>query len=60
MAKKKDSYLKSVRKESKKINWPTKKTTLDFTSLVLIISVIAGLIIRILDMIFSGLLGLII
>lgn len=60
MAKKKDSYVKSVKKESKKINWPTKSETLNYTAIVLLISVLAGVIIWILDLIYSNLLGLII
>lgn len=57
MAKKKDGYVTSVRKEYKKITWPTKKETLEGTSLVLIISAIVGLVIKGLDIVFSGLLG---
>ena len=59
MAKKKEAFFPAVKKEFKKINWPTKKDTFDYSLLVVIISIITAVIIWILDMIFGSLLGLI-
>jgi preprotein translocase subunit SecE len=59
MAKKKEAFFPSVKREFKKINWPTKKDTFDYSLLVVIISIITGVLIRVLDLIFGNLLGLI-
>lgn len=60
MAKKKEGYLKSVKKEYKKINWPNMSETMEYTSIVLLISFLAGLSIWILDKVYSSILSLII
>lgn len=57
MAKKKEAFLPSVRKEFKKINWPTGKQVVDYSLLVIIVSIITGVLIWILDLIFGNLLG---
>lgn len=58
MAKKKEGFFKSVNKEFKKITWPTKNETLDYSLLVIVVSVITGLIIWLLDIVFGNILGL--
>lgn len=56
MAKKKDGFFKSVNREFKKITWPTKNETLNYSLLVIIVSVITGLLIWLLDIVFGNLL----
>lgn len=61
MAKKEEGFFSSVRREGKKIQWPSKKTTIEYTLLVLVISIITGVIIWFLDeIVFSNLLKLLI
>ena len=60
MAKKNEGFFASVRRERKKIQWPDKQTTIQYTLLVLAISAITGVIIWLLDMLFANLLGFII
>jgi len=57
MAKKKDSFFSGVVKEFKKVQWPTKKTTLEYSLLVIAISAATGLAIWGLDKIFHFLLS---
>ena len=57
MAKKKDGFFKSVNREFKKITWPTKNETLNYSLLVIIVSVITGVLIWLLDIVFGNLLG---
>ncbi|MDY3006108.1 preprotein translocase subunit SecE [Anaerococcus sp. AGMB00486] len=58
MAKKNDGFLKSTKREFKKITWPTKNETLNYSLLVIIVSVITGLLIWLLDIVFGNILGL--
>ena len=60
MAKKNEGFFASVRRERKKIQWPDKQTTIQYTLLVLAISAITGIVIWLLDMLFANLLGFII
>lgn len=57
MAKKKDSFFSGVVKEFKKVQWPTKKTTVEYSLLVVAISAATGLAIWGLDKIFHFLLS---
>ena len=57
MAKKKDSFFSGVVKEFKKVQWPTKKTTLEYSLLVIAISAATGVAIWGLDKIFNFLLS---
>lgn len=57
MAKKKEGFFKSIRREFKKITWPTKNETLNYSLLVIIVSVITGLLIWLLDIVFGNILG---
>lgn len=59
MAKKKDSFFSGVVKEFKKVKWPDKKTTLEYTVLVIAISALTGVAIWILDQVFGFLLQVI-
>ena len=60
MAKKEEGFVTSVKKERKKIQWPDKKTTMEYALLVLIISAITAVVIWGLDKVFAFLLGLLI
>lgn len=57
MAKKQDSFFSGVSKEYKKIQWPVKKTTLEYTLIVIAISATTGVAIWVLDKIFHFLLS---
>ena len=56
MAKKDEGFFASVRRERKKIQWPSRKTTFEYTGLVILISAITGVIIWLLDLLFQALL----
>ncbi|WP_296112041.1 preprotein translocase subunit SecE [uncultured Anaerococcus sp.] len=57
MAKKKDSFFSGVVKEFKKVQWPTRKTTLEYALLVIAISAVTAIAIWGLDKIFHFLLS---
>ena len=57
MAKKKDSFFSGVSREFIKIQWPEKKTTLEYTLLVIAISAATGVAIWCLDQVFHFLLS---
>lgn len=59
MAKKKDSFFSGVVKEFKKVQWPTKKVTLEYSLLVIAISAATGIAIWVLDKVFHTLLSFI-
>jgi preprotein translocase subunit SecE len=46
-------FLKEARLELKKVSWPSRKELVSATSLVIVVSIIAGLFLGILDIIFS-------
>lgn len=46
-------FLKEARLELKKVSWPTRKELVGSTTLVVIVSVLAGLVLGVFDMIFS-------
>lgn len=46
-------YMKETKGEFKHVNWPTRKQTMNFTLLVLGVSVVTAVILGILDFIFS-------
>lgn len=52
-------FAKGVKSEFKKIIWPTKKDTVNYTIVVIVISIISALIIYGLDFVFTNLLKLI-
>jgi preprotein translocase subunit SecE len=54
------SYFKGVKAELKKVVWPSRKELTNYTSVVLFMSVLAAIIVYILDLIVGGALSLII
>lgn len=52
------TYLKSVQAELTHVKWPTRKTTLYFSIVVVIVSIITALYLGLLDYVFSSILGL--
>lgn len=60
MLKKTGRYLKEVRAELLKVRWPGKQETIKMTMIVVAASVGVGLLISVLDLIFTRLLGIII
>jgi len=53
-------FINQSKQELKKVIWPTKKQVINFTSVVVGISIITGLFIGGLDYLFTQLVGLII
>ena len=51
------SFLKEVRLELKKVNWPTKKETLKYTFIVIVVSAVVAAFLGGLDFIFSALIN---
>lgn len=45
-------YLKEVKIEAKKINWPTRKEAIRYTLIVLGISLVIGIFLGVVDLIF--------
>lgn len=60
MLKKATTFLKEVKAELLKVRWPTKEETIKMTLIVIGASIGVGILIAILDLIFTKLLGLII
>ena len=54
------TYFRGVRAELRKVSWPTKKELLNYTAVVVGLSVIVAIIVWILDIIINGGLQLII
>jgi preprotein translocase subunit SecE len=46
-------FLKEARVELKKVSWPTRKEIVGSTTLVIVVSILAGLFLGLLDIIFS-------
>jgi preprotein translocase subunit SecE len=46
-------FLKEVRLELKKVSWPSRKELVGSTTLVIVVSIIAGMSLGIFDMVFS-------
>lgn len=57
--KKKGGFLKGVRAEFKKVHWPTKADTIQFTITVLVIAGIVALLSYGLDVLFSWVISLV-
>ncbi len=47
------TFLKEVKMEIKKVNWPTKKETLRYTLIVIIVSIMVAVVLGSLDYIFT-------
>ena len=54
------TYFRGVRAEMKKVSWPTKKELLNYTTVVVALSILVAIIVWILDIIINGGLQLII
>ncbi|MDO5713858.1 MAG: preprotein translocase subunit SecE [Tissierellia bacterium] len=59
-AKSMKKYFRGVRSEFRKVVWPTKKQLLNYTGVVILVSILVALVIYGLDFIIRGLLSLII
>ena len=46
-------YLRDVRGELRHVSWPSRKQTINYTIIVLIISIVTGLFLGFLDFVFS-------
>ena len=55
MFKKIIQFIQEAKEELKKVNWPTKKQTTNYTIAVIVISIAVALFLGTLDFIFSGL-----
>ncbi len=53
-------FIKESKEELKKVNWPTKKQTINYSVAVIVISIAVALFLGALDYIFSGLLKMIV
>lgn len=47
-------YLRDVRGELRHVSWPTRSQTVNFTILVIVISILTGLFLGLLDFLFTG------
>ncbi|MBC7087019.1 MAG: preprotein translocase subunit SecE [Tissierellales bacterium] len=54
------SYFKGVRSELRKVIWPNRKELTNYTGVVLFMSVLAAIVVYLLDLIVGGALSLII
>jgi preprotein translocase subunit SecE len=54
------TYLKGVKSEMKKVMWPSKKELINYTGVVILISVLVAVIVYVLDIGINGVLSLII
>jgi len=52
------NYIGEVQTEMSRVKWPTRKTTLYFSLVVIIVSIATALYLGLLDYIFSSVLGL--
>jgi preprotein translocase subunit SecE len=53
-------YLRETRAELRKVTWPTPDEARNLTVIVLVVTVVMSLFLGLLDVIFSGLIGLIV
>jgi len=54
------SYIKEVKAETKNIKWPTKKQVINYTLVVIVVSLLLALYVGVLDALFAKLLSKII
>lgn len=52
------TYFKGVKSELKKVVWPTKKELVNYTGIVLLISIIFAIVVYFLDILLNNILGL--
>ncbi|HSE34589.1 MAG TPA: preprotein translocase subunit SecE [Candidatus Paceibacterota bacterium] len=48
------TYLKETKAELRHVSWPTQKQTINFTVLVIAISLVTGLVLGLMDYLFLG------
>lgn len=48
------TYLKETKAELRHVSWPTQKQTINFTVLVVAISIVTGLLLGLMDYLFLG------
>ena len=53
------AFFKGVKKESKMVKWPSRKDTLKYSTMVLVLMVFFGLYFYLLDVIFTFLKGIV-
>ena len=54
------NYLKGVRSEMRKVHWPNKKELINYTGVVILISLIVALIVYIIDLLIGGVITLVV
>lgn len=54
------SYIKEVKAETKNIKWPTKKQVINYTIIVIVLSILLAAYVGALDALFAKLLSIII
>jgi preprotein translocase subunit SecE len=47
-------YVKETKGELKHVNWPTKSQALNYTILVIVLSVVTALLLALFDLLFTG------
>jgi len=57
LSKKIITFFKEVKTEIKKVNWPTKKETLRYTLIVILVSIVTAIFLGGLDFVFTTLLN---
>lgn len=50
------SYIKETKGEMKHVNWPTRRQTIIFTTIVIVLAILVGLYLGLFDLIFAELL----
>jgi len=51
------SFLKEVKLEMKKVNWPTRKETIKYTLIIILVSIVVAVFLGGLDFIFTTILN---
>ena len=52
-----NTFLKEVKSEIKKVNWPTRKETIQYTLIVILVSIFTAIFLGGLDFVFTTLLN---
>ncbi len=60
MASKVADYLREVRSEMKKVQWPTRRETLVFTAVVIVSVLLVGLVLWVMDLFLGAVLRLVV
>jgi preprotein translocase subunit SecE len=54
------AFIKQVRDEGNQVTWPTREKTIKLTAIVIVVSVVVGIYLGALDILFTKLMGFII